>query len=106
MVYAEVRPNDKADVVYTLKRDGRRVAFVGDGLNDAPALTIADVRHRDGHRNRPCDRERRRDRHVWRHSKYSACDKLVEGRDVEHQAESGLGVWLQRFAYSHCNRPA
>jgi Cu+-exporting ATPase len=43
MVYAEVRPNDKADVVYTLKRDGRRVAFVGDGLNDAPALTIADV---------------------------------------------------------------
>lgn len=43
MVYAEVRPNDKADVVYTLQRDGRRVAFVGDGLNDAPALTIADV---------------------------------------------------------------
>lgn len=43
MVYAEVRPNDKADVVYTLRRDGRRVAFVGDGLNDAHALTIADV---------------------------------------------------------------
>lgn len=43
MVYAEVRPNDKADVVQTLKREGRRVAFVGDGLNDAPALTIADV---------------------------------------------------------------
>lgn len=43
MVYSEVRPNDKADVVQTLKRGGRRVAFVGDGLNDAPALTIADV---------------------------------------------------------------
>ncbi|MCY2973952.1 MAG: heavy metal translocating P-type ATPase [Planctomycetota bacterium] len=43
MVYAEVLPNDKADVVQTLKHGGRRVAFVGDGLNDAPALTIADV---------------------------------------------------------------
>ncbi|HBJ36020.1 MAG TPA: heavy metal translocating P-type ATPase [Planctomycetaceae bacterium] len=43
MVYAEVRPNDKAEVVQTLKHGGQRVAFVGDGLNDAPALTIADV---------------------------------------------------------------
>jgi Cu+-exporting ATPase len=42
-VYAEVRPNDKAAVVQSLKRESRRVAFVGDGLNDAPALTVADV---------------------------------------------------------------
>ncbi len=43
MVFAEVRPNEKADVVKSLQGDSRKVAFVGDGLNDAPALTVADV---------------------------------------------------------------
>lgn len=43
LVFAEVRPNDKAAVVQSLKGQNRRVAFVGDGLNDAPALTVADV---------------------------------------------------------------
>ncbi len=42
-VYGEVRPQDKADLVQRFKREGRRVAMAGDGINDAPALAAADV---------------------------------------------------------------
>lgn len=41
--FADVLPNGKAEVITTLKNEGKFVCMVGDGINDAPALAVADV---------------------------------------------------------------
>lgn len=42
-VIAEVLPEEKAQVIEKLKEEGKKVGMVGDGINDAPALAVADI---------------------------------------------------------------
>ena len=42
-VHADVSPAGKAEVIQRLQRQGHRVAMAGDGINDAPALAVADI---------------------------------------------------------------
>ncbi len=42
-VHAELKPQDKLDIVHRLRKQGHVVAMVGDGVNDGPALVAADV---------------------------------------------------------------
>ena len=57
-VFAKLSPDQKARIILQFKANGHAVGYMGDGINDAPALSIADVGDRYGIWNGYCDRVR------------------------------------------------
>lgn len=41
--YAQIEPTEKAEIIKQIKKEGKKIAFVGDGINDSPALVSVDV---------------------------------------------------------------
>ena len=58
MVFAELSPKQKVQIVQTLQANGHTVGFLGDGMNDLPAIVESHVGHICRYCRGSCQRER------------------------------------------------
>jgi Ca2+-transporting ATPase len=92
-VFARVTPEHKLRIVAALQRGGQRVAMTGDGVNDAPAVRLADVGVSMG--RRAAEVTRQASALILTDDRLTTLTQaLAEGRAIQHNLRGALGFLL------------
>jgi calcium-translocating P-type ATPase len=90
-VFARVTPADKVRIVAAFQRSGRPVAMTGDGVNDAPAIRLADVGLAIGAKSTPAARAAA-DVVITDERVETIVDAIIEGRAMWRSVRDALGI--------------
>lgn len=92
-VFARVTPEHKLRIIAAMQDDGQRVAMTGDGVNDAPAIRLADVGVSMG--RRAAEVTRQASALILTDDRLTTLTRaLSEGRAIQHNLRSALGFLL------------